>query len=360
MRTTYSRRALFHALLAAIATVPATTTSLAQTSKAPDGTQHQELADVIKLCLSSVVSIEVRDASDKAIRTGSGFIASPDGKIVTNYHVVKGAHSAYVKLNNGAFFKVDGLIASDADADIAILKVAGNNLPVLPFGDSERAAVGQSVVAIGSPLGLENSVSNGIVSAVREDSGRKWIQTTAAASAGNSGGPLINSSGEVLGVVTWKLVGGENLNFAVPASSVKTLLGFAGSTVKPLDSGASSQFKFAPGQLVYIVSPNLELQRKAGEQFGKDRQFKPADGLRKADFVFVAIMDASSGRRGEELALVLLPDDYSQYRADLDGLRDHAVWRGGGPLRAYGSEVKKLVKQFEQEVLRLPEPKENW
>lgn len=318
--------------------------------------QQRDLTEVIKQSVDSVVLVEVRDASDKTIKTGSGFIASSDGRIVTNYHVVKGAHSAYVKLSNGAFFKVDGLIASDADADIAILKVAANNLPVLAFGDSEKAAVGQSVVAIGSPLGLESSVSNGIVSAIREEGGRKWIQTTAAASVGNSGGPLINSSGEVLGVVAWKLVGGENLNFAVPSNSVKTLLAFAGSSVKPLDSGASRHFKFASGQAVYVVSNDLAVQRKAEEQFANDRQFKVASGLKGADFVFVALLDASSE---EELALILLPDDYSQYRADLDGLRSHALWQGAGQLRRFGSAVKRLVKRFEQEALRPLEQKEN-
>ncbi len=318
--------------------------------------QQRDLTEVIKQSVDSVVLVEVRDASDKTIKTGSGFIATPDGRIVTNYHVVKGARSAYVKLSNGAFFKVDGLIASDADADIAILKVAANNLPVLAFGDSEKAAVGQSVVAIGSPLGLENSVSNGIVSAIREEGGRKWIQTTAAASVGNSGGPLINSSGEVLGIVAWKLVGGENLNFAVPSNSVKALLAFAGSSVKPLDSGASRLFKFAPGQAVYVVSNDLAVQRRAEEQFTKDSQFKVASGLTSADFVFVTLLDASSE---EELALVLLPDDYSQYRADLDALREHSLWRGADPLRRFGSAVKRLVKRFEQEALRPLEQKEN-
>jgi S1-C subfamily serine protease len=106
---------------------------------------------------------------------------------------------------------------------------------MLTFANSDSAAVGQSVIAIGSPLGLENSVSNGIVSGLRDESGRKWIQTTAPASPGNSGGPLINLSGQVLGVLAWKVLGGENLNFAIPSNSVKSLLAFAGSSVKPLD-----------------------------------------------------------------------------------------------------------------------------
>jgi Trypsin-like peptidase domain len=260
-----------------------------------------------------------------------------------------------VKLNNGAFYKIDGFVASDEVADIAVVKVAGNNLPVLAFADSDKATVGQSVVAIGSPLGLENSVSTGIISGIREEAGRKLLQTTAAASPGNSGGPLSNPSGEVIGIVTSKLVGGENLNFAIPSNSVKNLLAFAGSAIKPLDSGASS-FKFAGGQTVYVVSARLGMQRKAGEQFGKDRQFKVSSGIGNADFVFVGLWDPSSL---EELALVVLPADYSLYRADPDALRDHSLWQSGGKVHAYSSEVQNLVRQFEQAVLKNPDSKEN-
>jgi S1-C subfamily serine protease len=326
--------------------------------------QEQQFIEVVKHSISSVVFIEVQDASGSTTRTGSGFMVSPDGKIVTNFHVIEGARSAYVKMNDGAFFKVDGLIASDKEADLAVLKVAGNDLPALKFGDSDKAMLGQSVIVIGSPLCLQiqlcpqNSVSNGIISGLREDSGRKWIQTTAAASAGNSGGPLLNSSGEVLGVVTWKVVGGENLNFAVPVNSVKSLLAFAGSTVKPL--AASRHLKFVPGQAVYIMTNDLSIKRKAEEQFAKDGQFKVAGGLSGADFVFVALWDKSSN---EELAVAVLPDDYSQYKTDLDGLRDHALWQGGGQVRPGSiwnptrSEVKVLVRQFEQEAsLVTPSP----
>ena len=319
--------------------------------------EQPDLVQVIKQCVDSVVLIEVRDTSDKVMRTGSGFVASPDGRIVTNYHVIKDAPSAYIKLNNGAFFKVDGLVASDADADVAIIKVAGNNLPVLVFGDSDKASVGETVIAIGSPLGLANSVSTGIISGLRDDSGRKWIQTTAAISPGNSGGPLTNSGGQVLGMVTMKVVGGENLNFAIPANTVKNLLAFAGSEVKPLDA-TSHDFKFAPGQKVYVVTSPVSVERKANDQFMKDRQFKVNNGLRGADFVFMVLLDESVYPE-EELALVVLPADFSQYRTDLIALQDHALWRGGGPLHAFTSESKSLVRKFEQAVLPLSQDKQN-
>jgi len=320
--------------------------SLTQNAASGKGTQQQDITGLVKQDLSSVVLVEVRNVSDKTLKIGSGFIVSSDGRIITNYHVVKGGHSAYVKLSNGAFFKVDGTIGIDEDADLAVLKVNGSNLPVLNFADSDKVAVGETVVAIGSPLGLENSVSNGIVSGIREESGKKWIQTTAAASPGNSGGPLINLSGEVVGVVTRKLAAGENLNFAVPANSIKGLLAFAGSTIKPIDSRDARNFRFIIGQSIYIAVSNLELQRKASDQFSADHRFKVAQGLGGADLVFVCILDGV-----DEFAMVVLPDDYSEYRTDLDGLRDHAVWQAGGQLHGFGSEVKRLVRQFEHEVL---------
>ncbi len=166
---------------------------------------------------------------------GSGFIASSDGKIVTNHHVIAGAHSAAVKLNNGAFFPVEGIIADDPDHDVAVIKVSGKNLPVLLLADSDALSAGDHVVAIGSPLGLENSVSDGIISGFRDDSkGRSWIQTTAPASHGNSGGPLLTMDEKVAGVVTWKATAGENLNFAVPSKLLTALL--SNSAVRPFGS----------------------------------------------------------------------------------------------------------------------------
>jgi hypothetical protein len=186
---------------------------------------QQNVSALVKSTVDSVVLIVVSDQSGKPVAEGSGFIVSADGKIATNHHVIQGAQSAMVKLNNGAFLPVDGILADDPDRDIAILKVSGKGLPALPLADSDRISVGDHVVAIGSPLGLQNSVSDGIVSAIREDAkGRRWIQTTAAASHGNSGGPLLTMQGKVVGLLTMKLSEGENLNFAVPSKLLSPLL----------------------------------------------------------------------------------------------------------------------------------------
>jgi S1-C subfamily serine protease len=169
---------------------------------------------------------------------GSGFLVSADGEIVTNYHVIKEAHSAIVKLSNGAFFPVAGVLASEADKDLAVIKVNGKNLPFLSLGDIDKLHVGDHVVAIGSPLGLEGTVSDGIVSAVRDVANKKWIQTTAPASHGNSGGPLLDMSDHVVGVITWgvNLELGQNLNFAAPCNEVTALLVTAHQQAKPLAS----------------------------------------------------------------------------------------------------------------------------
>lgn len=175
----------------------------AQHMRAQQGQRSQ--SEIVKATLDSVVLIVVSDENGEPIAEGSGFIMSSDGKIVTNYHVIAGAKAASVKLNNGASFVVDGVLADDSDHDLAVIKVAGKNLPSLTLADLATVAVGDHVLAIGSPLGLEDSVSDGIVSGFREGStGKSWIQTTAPASPGNSGGPLLLMDGKVAGVITWK------------------------------------------------------------------------------------------------------------------------------------------------------------
>ena len=194
------------------------------------------IPDIVSRSSDAVVQIVVSDSLGQPTALGSGFVISQDGRIVTNYHVIKGAHTAIVKLTNGSFFPVDGVLAADPDKDLAILKVAGKNLPFLSL-ETSQLRVGDRVVAIGSPLGLDGTVSDGIVSAIREEDNKTWIQTTAPVSHGNSGGPLLDLKGNVTGVITWgvNLNLGQNLNFAVAANEVGTLLGQLHSPA-PLDS----------------------------------------------------------------------------------------------------------------------------
>jgi Trypsin-like peptidase domain len=210
---------------------------------------QEGVSDVVKRSSDAVVLIVISNSAGQETALGSGFLVSADGEIVTNYHVIKEAHSAIVKLSNGAFFPVEGVLASNAEKDLAIIKVKGKNLPFLTLGDIDKLHVGDHVVAIGSPLGLEGTVSDGIVSALRDVADKKWIQTTAPVSHGNSGGPLLDLSNHVVGVITWgvNLELGQNLNFAAPCSEVTALLVTARQQAKPLDSVASKGEGFKGG-----------------------------------------------------------------------------------------------------------------
>lgn len=181
---------------------------------------------IAKAAKGSIVSIVMSDKEGKPISQGSGFFVSKDGLIVTNYHVIAEGNSAVAKLPDGAFYVVDGVLKFDKARDVAVIKAHGQNFQTLALGNSDRVQVGEEVVAIGNPLSLDSTVSNGIVSgmrAVKEDGG-KFLQITAPISTGSSGGPLFNMEGGVIGITTMYLKGGENLNFAIPINDAKPLL----------------------------------------------------------------------------------------------------------------------------------------
>ena len=151
---------------------------------------------------------------------GSGFIISADGFILTNAHVVEGADEVYVTLTDKREYKAK-IIGSDKRTDVALVKIEGNNLPRLSFGDSNKVRVGEWVIAIGSPFGLDNTVTAGIISAKARDTGDylPLIQTDVAVNPGNSGGPLINMRGEVIGInsqIYSRSGGYMGISFAVP------------------------------------------------------------------------------------------------------------------------------------------------
>jgi Trypsin-like peptidase domain len=187
---------------------------------------RNDIPAIAKAASGTIVSIVMSDKDGKLIAQGSGFLVSKDGKVVTNYHVISEGSSAIVKFPDGAFYVVDGVLASDKTRDVAIIKAHGENFRTLTLGNSDRVQVGEEVVAIGNPLSLESTVSNGIVSAIRriEEEGGKFLQVTAPISPGSSGGPLFNMAGEVIGITALKFKGGENLNFAIPINDAKRLL----------------------------------------------------------------------------------------------------------------------------------------
>jgi len=163
---------------------------------------------------------------------GSGVIIDRDGTILTNNHVIENAHKIVVRLSNDDREFVARLIGSDEKSDLAVIKInVGHDLPVAPLGDSDRLKVGEWIVAMGSPFGLENTVTAGIVSAKSRQIGAgpydDFIQTDASINPGNSGGPLINMQGEVVGIntaIVSRTGGNIGIGFAIPINLAKELL----------------------------------------------------------------------------------------------------------------------------------------
>ena len=182
------------------------------------------LPDLVRRVKPSAVAIETFDAKGATITRGSGFFVGGD-KIITNRHVIEKSSRVEVHLMNGKKFVVRGVLAIDGEGDLALLQVnvpAGDAVP-LPIVRAVPQE-GESIVVIGNPYGLEGSVSNGIVSAVREIPGYgKIIQITAPISPGSSGSPVVNMLGQVIGVATLQAAEGQSLNFAVPGERVLQL-----------------------------------------------------------------------------------------------------------------------------------------
>lgn len=207
---------------------------------------------------------------------GSGVIVTPDGYIVTNNHVVEKAEEIRVTLIDKRSFK-GKVIGADPKTDIAIIKIDSNNLVTIPWGDSDKLQVGEFVLAIGSPYGLSNTVTMGIISAVgRANVGiadyEDFIQTDAAINPGNSGGPLVNIKGELIGINTaiFSRTGGyQGIGFAVPSNMVRLVMdqliqrgkvtrGWIGITIQDLTPELSQKFgiKKVKGALVSDVAKN--------------------------------------------------------------------------------------------------------
>lgn len=160
--------------------------------------------------------------------TGSGFITTPDGRVLTNAHVVEGADNVTVVMKDGRRFKGD-VLGTDPTTDVAVVKINGSNLPTVKLGDSDKLLPGQAAIAIGNPLGLSFTVTQGIISATGRSGADfgipaervDFIQTDTAINPGNSGGPLINARGEVIGINTAIIRGAEGIGFAIPISTAE-------------------------------------------------------------------------------------------------------------------------------------------
>ena len=190
----------------------------------PAVSEENPITTIFKQQADSIVLIGVLDKQNNS-RSGSGFFIGTEGLIVTNYHLIKDAKKLFVKLKNNSGYRSVRVIGFNASQDIALIKINGKLFRGVKLGDSDRIEIGERVVAIGNPLGLEDTVSDGIVSSVRTlNGGFKLLQVSVPLSNGSSGGPLFNLKGEVIGITTASFSKGQNLNFAIPVNYLKAVL----------------------------------------------------------------------------------------------------------------------------------------
>ncbi|WP_225033405.1 DegQ family serine endoprotease [Paraburkholderia sp. XV] len=225
--------------------------------------------------------------SEQNSGVGSGFILSADGYVMTNAHVIDDADTIYVTLTDKREFKAK-LIGVDDRTDVAVVKINATNLPTVPIGDSNKVRVGEWVVAIGSPFGLENTVTAGIVSAKGRDTGDylPFIQTDVAVNPGNSGGPLINMQGEVIGINSqiYSRTGGfMGISFAIPideAMRVADQLKTAGKVTR-------GRIAVAIGEVTKDVADSLGLPKAQGALVSSVEPGGPADkaGVQPGDII---------------------------------------------------------------------------
>jgi S1-C subfamily serine protease len=285
----------------------------------------------------SVVNIEVSTGDRRRGGSGSGFVFTPDGFLLTNSHVVHGASKIEVTLLDGRRGEAQ-LIGDDPETDLAVIRINAPNLMSVAFGDSNKIRVGQLAIAIGNPYGFQYSVTAGVVSALgrslRSGTGRlidNIIQTDAALNPGNSGGPLINSRGEVIGVNTAVILPAQGICFATAINTAKfvaaqlikdgrvrrSYIGVAGQAV-PLHRRLVRYHNLAveTGVLVVSTEPGGP-SSKAGVQEGDvivaydDRPIAGIDDLHRllTDQKVGVESNLTVIRRNEKLTLSLTPED---------------------------------------------------
>ena len=242
------------------------------------------LPELVRRIKPSAVAIETFDARGEKLQRGSGFFIDVD-RVVTNRHVIEGAYRADVHLNSGHTFQVKNVLAVDAEGDVALLRVDAPANLVRPLSlDRTSPQEGESVVVIGNPFGLEGSVTNGIVSAVRDIPGfGRIIQITAPISPGSSGSPVVNMKGQVIGVATLQITGGQSVNFAIPSERIAQL-----DRTAQLETSQVSL-----GDLVAATGRNK--RAKAVEYFRDGLSFLSKDDCQRALPYFQKASESDSG-----------------------------------------------------------------
>lgn len=236
------------------------------------GAQPSDARQVVRKVSPSVVLITVFDAAGQPLSLGSGFVVTDSG-VLTNRHVIAGGTRATVRLvGDSTSLQVTALLAADSSHDLVLLCVHGLHAQLLRVADSHAVEVGQRVLAIGNPKGLEGSVSEGIVSGIRSIGRDTLLQITSPISPGSSGGPVVNDRGELIGVAVGAIIDGQNLNFAVPSNYVARLLAtrlvarplsnasaFRSTRALPLANGATARDGVVLASFLWTSDPGYNI-----------------------------------------------------------------------------------------------------
>ena len=232
---------------------------------------------IAKKALAATVSLEMKDSTGRTLSFGSGFFVKPN-QIATNFHVIEGATQGTAKLvGKDTRYQIEGIIATDKDNDLAVLKVTADGVTPLPLGDSNTVNIGAKVYVAGNPKELEGTFSDGLISGRREIDQKKLIQMSAPISPGSSGGPVLNSAGEVIGisVSVHRALDAQNLNFAIPSNYLKVLFAKV-QPAKPLSQNSrsiSAETYFLRGNAKY----KLGLYHAAIADYTQAIHLKPDD-----------------------------------------------------------------------------------
>lgn len=245
---------------------------LAGTIAAPGLGSAQSARDIAQRTFPSVVLLLMEDAQGQPNSLGSGFFVRPN-VVATNLHVVRGTTRGTARIvGSSQRLSISGIVALDSVADLALLQVSGATAPALSLGDSRGLAVGDVVYAVGNPEGLEGTFSQGIVSGIRRIRSDTLLQITAPISPGSSGGPILDSSGAVVGVAVATFTEGQNLNFAVPSAALSLLL----ERVGPAQSLSSAPAARSPGTYQSELGPpateGVVISHVSSEDYGPDRK----------------------------------------------------------------------------------------
>jgi Do/DeqQ family serine protease len=256
---------------------------------------------------------------------GSGFIISSNGRIITNAHVVDGADTVSVTLKDGRTFQ-GKVLGEDTVTDVAVVQVDATGLPTVSLGDSSQLRPGEWAIAIGNPLGLDNTVTAGIISATGRSSGEvgvpdkrvDFIQTDAAINPGNSGGPLLNDQGQVIGMNTAIIQGAQSIGFAIPINRVRQIADQLATTGKVEHAYLGIQMVTLTPEIKQQLNSNpnssLSVDQDQGVLIAKVMPDSPADkaGLRAGDVIHQ--IDGKAVTKAEEVQQAV---DSSQVNANL-------------------------------------------